>query len=88
MGSCGRESRDAIFHLASKYGSPKSVFTLAFWRSEYAWHDTFGKRWNRLVRCRMKGHTLVKVSDPGEVEEHHCFFCEQSWRTENREGLT
>ena len=56
----------------------KELFTKTFWRFRtYIFHDSFGKYWNRLFRCPIKGHEPKNVADPGEEKEMHCFKCEQ-----------
>lgn len=49
-------------------------------RSEYFWHDTFGKYWHRLVTCRNGCAERRNVNDcePMEPIRLHCFQCERS----------
>ncbi len=57
--------------------------TLGVCRSPYFWHDSFGKYWNRLVTCRVRGHRDVHdVADhscdcAGEPPRMWCFKCER-----------
>ena len=96
--SSQRENKDIISRLFSydirtdrngnktKIWKGKSVFTKHFWRySEYIWHDTIGFRWNKYVKCKLRGHANVQdVSDPciGDKEpKYYCFDCNTELET-------
>ena len=77
-----REGADAVWLLTSRWTNGEwcgwALFTRRFWRNPYRWHDTFGKRWARVVTCRLRGHLpLRNVNDPGEPPRWHCFRCER-----------
>lgn len=78
---CAREGADLIQRVSGRYPNGRwtgwDVFTRRFWRNPYLLHDTFGKRWSRLVGCPVLGHRRVQnVADPGQPVEWHCFNCE------------
>lgn len=86
MSAC-RENKNIwwyLFGVWKNYGGTKNrwrgwaLFHLRWWRSEYVFHDSIGKYWNRLFVCSKHNHIEVKlVSDYGEPIRYHCFKCER-----------
>lgn len=53
------------------------------WKSDYFWHDSFGKYWNRMIGCRLHGHRhkvwFKEGEGCGRDEAHwYCFDCERT----------
>jgi len=47
------------------------------WRKDYFWHDSFGKYWNRYVKCKFFKHKNIKnISENNDYVDLHCFDCE------------
>ena len=82
---CGRQVASLWFYLFHCYPSGRwcgwELLTRRgvrdIWRSRYFWHDTFGRYWNRLFKCRGVHRYVRHVSDLGEPERWHCFDCER-----------
>lgn len=78
---CGREGADLIWYVSGRWPNGKyrgwDLLGRRVWRNPYLLHDTFGKRWNRLVGCRVLGHRHVQnIAEPREPVQWHCFNCE------------
>ena len=72
MGAC-REGADIWWMLRHR---PKWISKKVF-KSQYFWHDSFGKYWSGLIGCRLLGHRNVQnISDTHE-KEMYCFNCER-----------
>lgn len=78
--NCSRGSADLAQHLTGRWPNGRwrgwDVFRRQFWRNPYLLHDTFGKRWARLVTCRFRGHLPVVISLCSEPPVVYCFRCE------------
>lgn len=57
-------------------------------RNPYMWHDTFGKYWNRIIRCPIFGHeiTHLKESCLHDYPVKYCFKCEREICKKEAEG--
>lgn len=76
MGEC-RERADIWYWLGLRWNFPEFV-KRKIWKSEYFWHDSFGRYWNRIIGCRLFGHrSVINVSDSNEEKRIHCFYCER-----------
>ncbi|HUS48768.1 MAG TPA: hypothetical protein VMZ91_01265 [Candidatus Paceibacterota bacterium] len=75
-----RESFNFWRALFGKYPSGKSqisrLFQKRFYTSKYFWHDSFGKFWNRLVKCRLFGHKNIQDIMTNSGLDKYCFDCE------------
>ena len=62
------------------YGCRQLIEALS---SEYFWHDSFGKYWNRLIGCRIHGdkktrHKKIRLlHDNNNKVVWYCFACER-----------
>lgn len=74
-----REGFDVWFCLTHRYPGGQwmgwRVFCTRFWKSKHVWHDSFGKYFWRLLRCRHP--KPQQINDPSEPVEWHCFRCER-----------
>ena len=84
-----REAKNVWWYLFSKWPNyagkgPRwrgwDLFHRRWWRnSEYLYHDSFGKFWNRWVKCKLTGHhKVMDVACNGEPQRLNCFDCEQA----------
>ncbi len=58
----------------------KRLLRLRWWRYnyKYAWHDSVGKFWNRLIKCNATGHlNMQDIACDGELPRTYCFDCER-----------
>lgn len=85
MGAC-REGANIWICLTKRYPNGDwmgdRLFKKEFWRNSYLWHDSFGRYWNWLIGCRIKGHKNVQLLSDGGCHGdgspvHHCFACER-----------
>lgn len=87
MGEC-REGKNIWWYLFSfwpNYGGKDKrwrgydLFTRRWWEyREYIFHDSFGKFWNRWIKCPITGHKNIKnIGEPNDPSEYHCFDCEK-----------
>ena len=57
------------------------LFNRNYWQSRHVWHDSFGRYWNRLIGCRIRGHKNIRyLSDGGCSNDrpiYYCFACER-----------
>lgn len=89
---CGREGASIWFALGfrKEYNRPEINGRRAWrfpdfikrkrYKSEYFWHDSFGKYWNRLIGCRL-GHKKpqwIEGNSGYDDEVLHCFACERN----------
>lgn len=83
---CGREGASIWFALGfrKKYagrGKRKWRFPDFIkrkrYKSEYFWHDSFGKYWNRLIGCRFGHRNAQWIEGNCDEEVLHCFACEK-----------
>ena len=80
MGAC-RESMSIWLWLFNKrLHDWKGFFKRKIWRDEYFWHDSFGRYFNQLIRCKVVGHKRTWMGDGGCQEEkphYYCFRCDK-----------
>lgn len=48
------------------------------WNYKYIWHDSIGKFFNRLIKCRITQHNNTQdIACDGELPRTYCFDCEK-----------
>jgi len=59
----------------------RKIFRINYWRwnYKYIWHDSVGKFFNRLVKCRITDHSNTReIACDGELPKTYCFDCERN----------
>lgn len=72
MGGC-RETANIWFYIKKGWFNKISKVI----RSKYFWHDSFGKYFNRYIKCKITGHKNVSnISEDPRKVEMFCFDCD------------